>query len=196
LVEVGAGLIPGGGGNKMLLLNIEEALKAKGAKGWAGLSDGGPFPKIQQAFQTIAFAKVATSWKEAVGFNYLKRSDRVSLSRDSLLFDAKQDVLEMAKNFVAPKPREDILVPGRGGEMALVSGIEGFKLQGIISEHDGFIGAKLAHVLCGGDLPTQGLVSEQHLLDIEREAFLQLCGEEKSQARMQSLLMTGKPLRN
>lgn len=196
LVEVGAGLIPGGGGNKNVLMNVEAARKAKGAKGWAGLSDGGPFPKIQDTFQTVAFAKVSMSCKEAINYNYLKRSDKISLSRDSLLFDAKQDVLEMAKTYVQPKPREDILVPGMGGKMALLNAIGNFKLQGLVSEHDALIASKLAHVLCGGNLPNQGFVSEQYLLDIEREAFLQLCGEEKSQARMQALLMTGKPLRN
>lgn len=196
LVEVGAGLIPGGAGNMRLLLNIEEARKAKGAKGWAGVSDGGPFPKIQDVFQIIAFAKVSMSCKEAIAFNYLKPTDKISLSRDSLLFDAKQDVLALSKNFTSIPVREDILVPGMGGKMALFNAIGNFRLQGIISEHDALIGQKLAHVLCGGNLPNQGYVSEQYLLDIEREAFLTLCGEEKSQARMQALLMTGKPLRN
>lgn len=196
LVEVGAGLIPGGAGNLRVLLNIEAARKAKGVKGWAGISDGGPFPKVQDTFQTIAFAKVSTSCKEAINLHYLKPSDRISLSRDALLYDAKQDVLAMAKNFTPVPVREDILVPGMGGKMALLNGIGNFRLQGIISEHDALIGQKLAHVLCGGNLPNQGYVSEQYLLDIEREAFLTLCGEEKSQARMQALLMTGKPLRN
>ncbi len=196
LVEVGAGLIPGGGGNLRLLLNIEEALKAKGAKGWAGASDGGPFPKVQKVFETVAFAKVSMSCKEAINYGYMKKSARISLSRDSLLFDAKQDVIEYAKDYQAIPVRQDILVAGSGGEMALNSAIQGFRAQGIISEHDGLIASKLARVLTGGALPTQGYVSEQYLLDIEREAFLQLCGEEKSQARMQSLLMSGKPLRN
>ncbi|OGP08368.1 MAG: hypothetical protein A2048_04850 [Deltaproteobacteria bacterium GWA2_45_12] len=196
LVEVGAGLIPGGGGNKNVLLNVEAALKAKGAKGWAGPSDGGFFPKVQKTFETVAFAKVATSAKEAYGHNYFKRSDKISLSRDKLLYDAKQDVLEMAKTYQKTTPREDIYVGGEGAKMALLNGIEGFRAQGLISEHDGLIASKLAHVLTGGNLPNQGFVSEQYLLDVERETFLQLCGEEKSQARMQSLLMTGKPLRN
>ena len=196
LVEVGAGLIPGGGGNKNLLLNIEAARKAKGAKGWAGLSDGGFFPKVQDTFQVIAFAKVSTSCKEAFGYQYLRRSDKITLLRDRLLFDAKQDVLELAKTYKQGTPREDIYLPGIGGKMALLNGIAGFKAQGLVSEHDALIASKLAHVLCGGDMPNQGFVSEQRLLDLEREAFLQLCGEEKSQARMQSLLMTGKPLRN
>lgn len=197
LVEVGAGLIPGGGGNLRLLLNMEENLKAQGAKGWAGLSDGGPFPKVQKTFEMIAFAKVSMSCKEAINYGYMRKSStRISLSRDSLLFDAKQDVLEYSKGFQPLAVREDILVPGNGGKMALLSGVEGFRAQGVISEHDALIASKLAHVLTAGSLPTQGLVSEQYLLDIERETFLQLCGEEKSQARMQALLMTGKPLRN
>jgi 3-hydroxyacyl-CoA dehydrogenase len=197
LVEVGAGLIPGGGGNKNLLMNIEANLKEKGPMGWAGKSDGGPFPKVQKTFEMIGFAKVATSAAEGVTFGYLpKKRARISLSRDQLLFDAKQDVLEMAKTYTQAKPREDILVPGVGGKMAVYSAIDGFRKLGQISEHDALIARKLAHVLCGGDIPSQAYVSEQYLLDIEREAFLSLCGEEKSQNRMQALLMTGKPLRN
>ncbi|MBX7149324.1 3-hydroxyacyl-CoA dehydrogenase/enoyl-CoA hydratase family protein [bacterium] len=196
LVEVGAGLIPGGAGNMRVLLNIEAARKAKGAKGWAGLSDGGPFPKVQDTFQTVAFAKVSMSCKEAIGYNYLTRGDKITLSRDALLHDAKQDVLDMAKNFTAIPYREDIYLPGMGGKMAIESAIGGFRLLNMISEHDALIARKLGHVLCGGNMPNQGYVSEQQLLDLEREAFLQLCGEEKSQARMQALLMTGKPLRN
>ncbi len=198
LVEFGAGLIPGGGGNKNLLLNLEANLKEKGPKGWAGKSDGGPFPKVQQTFEKIGFAKVATSASEAMTFGYLpgQKKTKVTLSRDRLLYDAKQDVLELAKNYEQPVQREDILVPGMGGKMAMYSAIDGYLLQGLISAHDAKIAKKLAHVLAGGDLPTQGYVTEQELLDIEREAFISLCGEEKTQARMQHLLMKGKPLRN
>ena len=131
-----------------------------------------------------------------MNYNYLKKSDRITLSREHLLSDAKKDVLELAKTYQPSKPREDILVAGVGGKMALFNAVGNFRLQGLISEHDALIAQKLAHVLCAGDLPNQGLVSEQYLLDIEREAFLSLCGEEKSQARMQHLLMKGKPLRN
>ncbi|MFO1519503.1 MAG: 3-hydroxyacyl-CoA dehydrogenase NAD-binding domain-containing protein [bacterium] len=196
LVEVGVGLIPGGGGCKNMLLNCEAALRAKGQKVWASQGDGGPFPKVQRAFERIGFAKVATSAKEGIELDYLKPTDKLTLNRELLLHDAKQDVLNMSQNYVRPTPREDILVPGVGGKMAMVSGIRGFQSQGLISEYDGFIAEKLAHVLCGGDIPTQRLVSEQYLLDLERESFMKLCGEEKSQARMQSMLMTGKPLRN
>jgi 3-hydroxyacyl-CoA dehydrogenase len=197
LVEIGAGLIPGGGGNKNLLLNIEEARKAKGPMGWAGKSDGGPFPKVQDTFQTIAFAKVSTSCKEAIECKYLsKNRTQISLSRDSLLNDAKQDVLRLAKDYQPPKQREDILVPGEGGLMAIENALSGFQAQGMVTDHDMVVASKLAYVLCGGKLPHQGYVSEQYLLDVEREAFLSLCGEEKSQARMQHLLTKGKPLRN
>ncbi|MDO8461269.1 MAG: 3-hydroxyacyl-CoA dehydrogenase NAD-binding domain-containing protein [Deltaproteobacteria bacterium] len=184
LVEVGVGLIPAGGGCKEMVLRCE-----RGAA-------GGPFPKIQKAFETIAFAKVSTSAKEAVSLGYLAREDRISLSRERLIADAKGDVLEMARNYQSGKPREDILMPGRGGEMAVLSAIQGFRLQGLITEHDAFVASKLAHILTAGDQANLTRVSEQHLLDLEREAFLSLIGTEKSQARMQAMLMTGKPLRN
>lgn len=197
LVEVGAGLIPGGGGNKNLLLNIGENLLDKGPKGWAGKSDGGPFPKTKATFETIAFAKVATSALEGTKLGYLPaKRTRISMSRDRLLFDAKADVIELAANYVQPVQNDKILVGGAGAKYAMLSAVQGFVLQKMISEHDALIASKLAHVLAGGNIPAQGYVSEQYLLDIEREAFLSLCGEEKSQARMQSLLMSGKPLRN
>jgi len=196
LVEVGVGLIPGGGGCKNMLLNCEAALRSKGQRVWASSGDGGPFPKVQRAFERIGFAKVATSAKEGVEFDYLRTSDKFSLNRDTLIYDAKQDVLELGKNYQQPTPREDILVPGVGGKMAMLSAIRGFQALGQISEHDAFIAEKLSHVLCGGDIPTQRLVSEQYILDLEREAFLQLAGTEKSQARMQYMLMNNKPLRN
>lgn len=196
LVEVGAGLIPAGGGCKNMLLNAEAALRRKGQKVWASQGDGGPFPKVQRAFEKIGFAKVATSAKEGIEFDYLKPTDKITLNKESLIYDAKQDVLAMSKDYVQPTPREDILVPGVGGKMAMLSAIKGFVGMGTISEHDGFIAGELANVLCGGEIPTQRLVNEQYILDLEREAFLKLCGTEKSQARMQSLLMTGKPLRN
>ncbi|MBI2335197.1 MAG: 3-hydroxyacyl-CoA dehydrogenase/enoyl-CoA hydratase family protein [Deltaproteobacteria bacterium] len=196
LVEVGAGLIPGGGGNKNLLLNAEAALKAKGQRLWMANGDGGFFPKVQKAFQTIAFATVATSAKEGFEHCYLKKGDRISLSKDSLIYDAKQDVLALSKTYQPSTPRQDILVGGVGAFMAIKSALRGYLAIKQISEHDALVGEKLAWVLTAGKLPNQALVSEQYLLDIEREAFLSLCGEEKSQARMQALLTTGKPLRN
>ncbi len=196
LVEVGVGLIPAGGGCKNMLLNSEASLQAKGQKVWASKGDGGPFPKVQKAFERIAFAKVATSAKEAMEEDYLKPTDKISLNRATLLHDVKQDALALAKNYTPLQPREDILLPGIGGKMAIMSSIRNFLALETISEHDALIGEKLAHVLCGGDMPAQGFVTEQRILDLEREAFLQLLGTEKSMARIQYMLMNNKPLRN
>lgn len=197
LVEVGAGLIPGGGGCKNLLLNIEAQLLAKGPKGWAGQSDGGPFPKVQRTFETIGFAKVATSAMEAMALGYLPLGrTQISMSRDQLIFDAKQDVLRLAQDYKPGVARDKIGVAGEGGRMAVEAAIRDMLLKNMITEHDALIARKLAFVLTGGALPHQGYRTEQELLDIEREQFLSLCGEEKTQARMQHLVMKGKPLRN
>ncbi|MCB1214300.1 MAG: enoyl-CoA hydratase/isomerase family protein [Deltaproteobacteria bacterium] len=196
LVEVGVGLIPAGGGCKNLLLNTEAKLQAKGKRVWMSKGDGGAFPKVQEAFGRIGFAKVATSAKEAIDEAYLKPSDKISLDRATLLYDAKQDVLALAKNYEQPVPREDILVPGLGGVMAMKSAIRGFLSLGQISEHDALIAEKLGRVLCGGTRPTQYYATEQDILDLEREAFLELCGEAKTLERIQYMLMNNKPLRN
>lgn len=184
LVEVGVGLIPAGGGCKEMVRRFDETVKQ------------GPFPKVQKAFETIAFAKVSTSAQEAMELGYLDKKDGITFSRDRCLSDAKSKVIEMAQNYQRLSPREDILLPGRGGYYALVSALEGYRLQGTISEHDLVIAKKLAHILTGGEMPNLGPVSEQKLLDLEREAFLSLVGMEKTQARMQYMLMNGKPLRN
>lgn len=197
LVELGAGLIPAGGGCKNLILNAEELLKEKGPTGWFGKTDGGPMVKVNKCFETIGFAKVATSALEGVACGYIPKAKfRLTLSRDCLVFDAKQDVLELSKNWNPGKPREDILMAGQGGMTALFAAIENFQLQGKISEHDAVIARALSKILAAGHLPNMGYVSEQDLLDLEREAFLSLIALEKTQARMQALVMTGKPLRN
>ncbi len=185
MVEVGVGIIPGGGGTKEMLVRAQSAAKADD-----------PLPALQAAFQTIALAKVSTSAKEAMQMAILRKSDRITLGRDRLIFDAKQDVLELAKGYKKPKPREDIRVAGPAGRQAIEQALEASKQANQISEHDEIIGRKLAHVLSGGDAEPSGPVSEQYLLDLEREAFLSLCGMKKSQERMQHMLMTGKPLRN
>lgn len=201
LVEVGVGLIPGGGGCKELLVRNQDRMADKFAKippsnRWAARIDGGPFPKTQMTFEAIAFAKVSTSAKEAIENGHLRKSDRISLSRDHHLTEAKQTVLNLAKNYQQPKPREDIWVAGRGGYFALQSAVNGFLAQKMISEHDAAIAMKLAHVLTGGDIPNIAFVTEQRILDLECEVFLQLVGMEKSQERIQHMLMKGKPLRN
>jgi 3-hydroxyacyl-CoA dehydrogenase len=202
LVEVGVGLLPAGGGCKEMLLRWQDRFAEKFAKipasnRWAARIDGGPFPKTQQAFEAIAFAKVSTSAKEAIENATMKKTDRISLSRDHHLSEAKQTVLDLAKNYQQSKPREDIWVGGHGAYFALKSAVDGFLLQRKVSEHDAAIAMKIAKVLTGGAQQQNiGFVNEQRILDLELESFLELCGMEKTQARIQNMLMTGKPLRN
>jgi len=202
LVEVGVGLIPGGGGCKEMLVRQGELSTAVNAKfplkntWWSKIPDGGPFPKTQGAFQMIGFAKVATSAKEAQDFGILRRTDKITLLRDRVLYDAKQDVLEMARNYDPGVPREDISVTGRGGLMAIKSAIEGFKAQGMVTPHDATVAENLGRILTGGDVVGPKLLREQDILDLEREVFLRLCGMEKTQERMQYMLTKGQPLRN
>ncbi|MDP2599178.1 MAG: 3-hydroxyacyl-CoA dehydrogenase/enoyl-CoA hydratase family protein [Deltaproteobacteria bacterium] len=199
LVEVGVGLLPAGGGCKNMLLRWEERMVAAHDpknKIWFSPDDGGPFPKVQKAFELIAMAKVATSAKEAKKFGFLRKNDSIVLDRDNLIPFAKKKVLELAKNYEPPQEATKIQLPGKGGEMAIANAVHGYLYKGDISEYDMFLAKTIAHVLCDGDKPGVHTTDEQHLLDLEREAFLKLCGEEKTQARMQAMLMTGKPLRN
>ncbi|MFH1852754.1 MAG: 3-hydroxyacyl-CoA dehydrogenase NAD-binding domain-containing protein [Candidatus Neomarinimicrobiota bacterium] len=187
-VEVGVGLIPGAGGNLRLLLNLLAN---------AGKKPQSPFQLAQNAFQTIGFAKVATSAEEAKYVGYFLKTDTIVLNSEHLIKVAKDKVLELAEGYQPPVYRDDIKLPGAGGRTAMNLAIKGFKMQGKLSDHDEKIGQKLAWVLTGGD--RAGLtkkVDEQYLLDIEREAFVSLAGEPLSQARMKHMLKTGKPLRN
>jgi len=188
-VEVGVGLIPGAGGNLRLLLNLFENTKSKGTLN--------SFQIAQKAFETIGFAKVATSAEEAKAVGYLLKSDTIILNNDFRIWKAKQKALELAENYAPPEYRDDIKLPGAGGRTAMSMALKGFKAQGKISEHDEKIGKKLAYVITGGD--KAGLikkVDEQYLLDIEREAFVSLAGEALSQDRIRYMLKKGKPLRN
>ena len=169
LVEVGVGLIPGGGGHLRMILNAFED---------ENVGRMGAFQKIQKAFETIGFAKVATSADHAKSIGYLRQDDTVTLNRDFLLWTAKNKAIELAGDYQAPKYRDDLKLPGSGGRTALKIALKGFKVQGKISEHDMKIGENIAFILTGGD--KGGLtksVDEQYLLDIEREAFISLCGE-------------------
>jgi len=187
-VEVGVGLIPGAGGNLRLLLNWIDRLAPK---------NPGPFPPVQKAFETVAFAKVSFSAKMAISLGYLNFTDKIVVNPEHVLWEAKQDALELAKDYQAPVEREDIILPGEGGRLAIESTIEGFVKSGTISQHDALIGKKLAYVLTGGDKGSpHNPVSEQYLLDIEREVFVSLAGEKLTQDRMAFMLKTGKPLRN
>ena len=187
LVEVGVGLIPGGGGNLRMILNAMEEGKGR----------MGAFQKIQKAFETIGFAKVATSADEAKYLGLLKKDDTVILNRDHLIQAAKDKALEIADGYIPPKYNDGLKLPGTGGRTALAMALKGFKVQGKISDHDAKIGEKLAYVLTGGD--QAGLtkkVDEQYILDIEREAFISLAGEKLTQDRISYMLKKGRPLRN
>ncbi len=189
LVEVGVGLIPAGGGTKEMLLRAMDKVKT--------LNDADPFPFIKKAFETIALAKVSTSAEEARALGFLHEDDSISMNADRLIADAKQEVLALVKTgYIEPQPRTDILALGESALATLKLGLHQMLRGGFISEHDRIIGEKLARILTGGDLnyPTQ--VSEQYLLDLEREAFLSLCGMRATQERMGAMLKTGKPLRN
>jgi len=190
LVEVGVGIIPGGGGTKEMLVRMLDLIPK-------GADDADPFPFVKRAFETIALAKVATSAEEARALGFLSNEDSISMNQDRLLADAKKEVLALAATgYVAPQPRTDILALGNPALATLKLGIHQMKRAGYISDHDAEIGAQLARILTGGDLNHPTRVSEQYLLDLEREAFLSLIGTRKTQERMAHMLKTGKPLRN
>ncbi|TYR80046.1 3-hydroxyacyl-CoA dehydrogenase [Priestia megaterium] len=188
LVEVGVGLIPGGGGNKELYI-----------KQLNGLPNGVNLDLQQIAnktFETIATAKVSSSGLGAKELNFLNKQDGISFNSDHLLNDAKSAVLSLFDAGYQPPAREKIPVVGETGYATLLLGAQSMKYSGYISEHDYKIATKLAFVIAGGRVPYGTKVDEQYLLDLEREAFLSLVGEAKSQQRMQHMLVKGKPLRN
>ncbi|MGH9958912.1 MAG: 3-hydroxyacyl-CoA dehydrogenase family protein, partial [Pyrinomonadaceae bacterium] len=190
LVEVGVGIIPAGGGTKEMLVRALDAIPK-------GADTADPFPFIKHAFETIALAKVATSAAEARQYGFLAADDTVSMNGDRLIADAKKEVLALAATgYVQPQQRTDIQALGLPALSTLKLGIHQMKRGGYISDHDALIGQKLARILTGGDLNHPTMVSEQYVLDSEREAFLSLVGERKTQERIAHMLKTGKPLRN
>ena len=190
LVEVGVGIIPAGGGTKEMLVRVMDSIPK-------GVDDADPFPFVKRAFETIALAKVATSAEEARSLGFLCADDSISMNADRLIADAKKEVLALsASGYVQPQPRKDVLALGAPALATLKLGIHQMKRAGYISDHDAEIGTQLARVLTGGDLNHPARVSEQYLLDLEREAFLKLVGMRKTQERIAHMLKTGKPLRN
>ena len=189
LVEVGVGLIPAGGGTKEMLLRCTEGVPPE--------VDADLFPFVRRAFETVGMAKVATSAKEAQKFGFMRSTDRITINRDFLIHDAKRTVLDMVReNYRPPQPRKNIKVVGEKGLALLQMGLFYMREGGYISQYDEHVGKKLAYIFSGGNLPDGSEVTEQYLLDLEREAFVSLCGERKTQERMEYMLKTGRPLRN
>jgi 3-hydroxyacyl-CoA dehydrogenase len=187
LVEVGVGVIPAGGGTKELLVRALDRS--------AGVEGADPFPFVKRVFDLIAFARVSTSGLEAQQL-FLTPADGISMGAERLLEDAKQTALGLARaGYRAPRPRLEVPALGRPALATFKMGIHNFLRAGQISEHDALIATKLATILCGGDRAA-GSISEQGLLDLEREAFLSLLGTRKTQERIQHMLKEGKPLRN
>ncbi|MDN3203951.1 3-hydroxyacyl-CoA dehydrogenase/enoyl-CoA hydratase family protein [Algoriphagus sediminis] len=187
LVEVGVGLIPAGGGTKEMTLRFSNSLIAGDVE----------MNQLQEYFMNIATAKVATSANEAMNLNYLRPTDGITLNRKRQLAEAKAKVIELYDaGYTQPVQQKDIKVLGKSSLALFEAGITGMRYGAYISEHDAKIARKLAWVMSGGDLSAPTMVSEQYLLDLEREAFLSLTGEQKTLERIHSILFKGKPLRN
>jgi 3-hydroxyacyl-CoA dehydrogenase len=188
LVELGVGLIPGGGGTKEFVLRAGDEMH----------EDEPETNTLKARFFNIATAKVATSGYE--GFDtgvFRKGIDEVVINQAGRIFEAKKSVIELHdQGYVIPAQRKDIKVLGRTALGALYAGINSMWRGNYATDHDALVAKKLAYVMCGGDLSEPTLVSEQYLLDLEREAFLSLCGERKTLERIESVLKSGKPIRN
>jgi 3-hydroxyacyl-CoA dehydrogenase len=200
LVEVGLGLLPGGGGCKeMLLRAVDGATAARGGRvsGDALAGSIEMLEAMKRAFETIATAKVATSAHEARGLGFLAESDRITMNRERVLSDAKTRALELVRaGYEPPVPRTDIPAPGEGLLATLKMGVHLMRQGDYITDYEVKLGTKIAEILCGGNVTPGTPVSEQYILDLEREGFKALCGEKMTQERIQYTLKTGKTLRN
>ncbi len=201
LVETGVGLVPGGGGTKEMALHAIDAAQASSGIDpatapvrfalSADLQDA-----LRQRFETVAMAKVSTSAAEARALDLLAPADQITVNRERLLLDAREAAIYLAEaGYIAPTPRT-VAVPGEGVLPTLKLGIHLMRQAEYISDHDVKVATHVARILCGGSLTPGSLVTEQYLLDLERESFLSLCGERKTQERIAHTLQTGKPLRN
>ena len=195
LVEVGVGLLPGGGGCKEMLLRAVDSASSIRPDGKGDSVE--LLEAMKKTFETIATAKVSTSANEARNLGFLSPADRITMNRERVLSDAKARALALLKlNYEPPVPRTDVPAPGENILAALKMGVYLMRQGGYISDHEQKLGTKIAEVLCGGQVTPGTPVSEQYLLDLEREAFKSLCGERKTQERIQYTLKTGKALRN
>jgi len=185
LVECGVGLIPGWGGCGEMITRFAENPKAP----------KGPMPAVAKAFEVISTATVAKSAAHAQEIGYLRRSDGVTMNRDRLLADAKARALALAEGYVAPQPPVFHL-PGAGGRAALDMAVQGFRARGLATPYDEVVAGKLAHVLTGGGADLTDTVSEADLLALEVAQFMTLVRDGRTQARVEHMLETGKPLRN
>lgn len=189
LVEVGVGLLPGGGGTKEMAVRAAEAAEAS-----PGVDQ---FEVLRANFELTAMGKVATSAVEAKKWGLFRKADRVVMNDKRVIEEAKQTVLTLvAEGYTAPQPRQDVLVLGESALTKFKLGMHMMQRGGYISAHDALIGLKIATVMSGGNLTRPTRVSEQYLLDLEREAFVSLCGTKATQERLAHMLKTGKPLRN
>ncbi|MBZ5682050.1 MAG: enoyl-CoA hydratase/isomerase family protein [Acidobacteriia bacterium] len=199
LVEIGVGLLPGGGGCKeMLLRAVDSAAASRGKTSGEALAGSVEMMEaMKRAFETIATAKVATSAHEARVLGFLTDSDRISMNRERVLSDAKGRALELVRaGYEPPVPRTDVPAPGENLLAALKMGVHLMRQGDYITDYEVKLGGKIAEVLCGGHVTPGTPVSEQYILDLEREGFKSLCGEKKTQERIQYTLKTGKTLRN
>jgi len=188
LVETGVGLVPGGGGTKEMLIRANEHA--------AGAEDLDLFHALKPIFQNIAMAKVSTSGEEARALGYLRPSDLIAMNRDRQIADAKQTALAMVRAGYHPPPPTEIRVLGEEFLAAAKLAIHMLMRGEFASAHDAVVSRKVASILAGGTITAPQMVSEQYILDLEREAFVSLCGERKTQERIAFTLKTGKPLRN
>jgi 3-hydroxyacyl-CoA dehydrogenase len=195
LVEVGVGLLPGAGGCKEMLLRAVDSARSIRPDGRGESVE--LMEAMKKAFETIATAKVATSAHEARGLGFLSNSDRITMNRERVLADAKARALEMARaGYEPPLPRTDVPAPGENILAALKMGVHLMRQGDYITDYEVKLGSKVAEVLCGGNVTPGTPMTEQYLLDLEREGFKSLCGEKKTQERIQHTLKTGKTLRN
>ncbi len=187
LVEIGVGLLPAGGGTKEMALRAVRAAEA---------GDADPSPFVFKAFQTIAMAKVSTSAAEAAQLGFLRPGDAITFGPDRLVHDAKQRAIALSVNYRPGSPAQDVRAPGRSVAASLGSQLWNLRMGGFVTEYEEKLGRTIASVITGGDVAAGTPVTEQWFLDLEREAFLRLCGERKTVERIQHMLKKGKPLRN